>query len=374
MERWLREQIDLLRTKNLLREPHPPPAASALIDAATNDYLGLAGAAVSRETLNRWPNLAAGAGASRLVYGTQAPHEALEQALSHWVATPEALCLGSAYAANVGVIPALAAVGDLVISDELNHASIVDGCRLSRAEIKVVPHLELAAIEQTLRSRRPGTRALVVTEALFSMDGDAPDVAELRLLCDRYDAALIVDESHSLGVFGPEGAGRLADTGVRADVLVGGLGKAVGAQGGFVAGSAALRTWLWNRARPFVFSTAISPVLCGLLLLQIERCRAAETARLRLGALGKSLREELGARGVPTNFAAVGPIVPVLLGESSAAVEAAAKLRDQGFLVQAIRPPSVADGTARLRLTVHASWSSDVVPRLAAALERVCAA
>jgi 8-amino-7-oxononanoate synthase len=314
----------------------------------------------------------AGAGASRLVQGTTVEHLELEQALAQWVGLSAALLSSSAFGTNAGSIAALVGEGSLVVSDRLNHASIVDGCRLSRARVVVVPHLAVDAIEAALRDRSGREPAWVVTEGLFSMDGDSPDLIELRALCDRYGAGLYVDEAHSLGVFGPEGAGLAAELGVRVDALVAGLGKAVGVQGGFVAGSELLRTWLWNRARAFVFSTAPSPVLTRLTLAQVQATRAADQARAALLRRSLELREALGRLGLPV-VAGVGPIVPIVLGSNERALDAMRILRERRILVQAIRPPTVPVGEARLRLTVHADWPDNAVSRIVSALELACA-
>lgn len=380
MDEWLRARLVQLESGGLLRDPADSEvraqlehqAGSAVIDACSNDYLGLGARSVSRETMDRLLGASAGAGASRLVQGTMVEHLEVERALAEWVRAPAALLGSSAFATNVGSIPALVEPDSLVVSDRLNHASIVDGCRLSRGRVAVVPHLELAAVEAALRDRSGGAAAWVVTEGLFSMDGDSPDLPALRALCDRYGAGLYVDEAHSLGVLGPEGAGLAAEQGVRADALVAGLGKAVGAQGGFVAGSEPLRTWLWNRARAFVFSTAPSPLLSRLTLAQVEATRAAGDARAALARRSRELRDALERLGLPV-IAGNGPIVPVVLGSNERALRAMQLLREQRILAQAIRPPTVPLGEARLRLTAHADWPDDAVPRIARALELACA-
>jgi 8-amino-7-oxononanoate synthase len=298
----------------------------------------------------------------------------LEQELADWLGAEVSLGTTSAFAANVGLIPALTDRDTLVISDALNHASIVDGCRLSRARIVVTPHLDLEAIETALRARlSTETTAWVVMEALFSMDGESPDLPRLSGLCAEYRAGLILDEAHSLGVLGPSGAGLAREVCVAPDVVVAGLGKAVGSQGGVVATSRELREVLWNRARPFVFSTAISPALARLAVAQVRLARAADSARQRLLANSKALRAALRERGLPVSESAVGPIVPVVLGSNASAFRAMEVLRARGILVQAIRPPTVPEGAARLRITVHADWPDDAVPRLVEALEVACA-
>lgn len=380
MDDWLRARLSELEASGLLRDPQDAMAREALttvsgpalIDACSNDYLGLGARTVSRETLAALSCTRRGSGASRLVQGTFPEHLQAERALAGWVRLPAALLGLSAFAANAGSIPALVEQDSLLVSDRLNHASIVDGCRLARAKVVVTPHLDLGAVESALRSRSPSAPAWVLTEGLFSMDGDSPDLVALRVLCDRYGAGLYIDEAHSLGVVGPDGAGLAAHQGVTPDVLVAGLGKAVGSQGGFVAGSELLRTWLWNRARAFVFSTAPSPMLAHLICEQVLEAQSAHSARSRLIAHSSELRKALLERGLQVP-AGAGPIVPVLLGSSERALRAMAVLRQHGVLAQAIRPPTVPAGEARLRLTVHADWPEDAVPRIARALEIACA-
>lgn len=380
MKDWLRARLDELKEQQLLRDPADSEVQAnrrakgepPMLDACSNDYLGLGARTVSRETLQALEGSRVGAGAARLVQGNLPEHLELEQALAEWTGHEAALVSVSAFAVNAGLIPALSTPESLVVSDELNHASLIDGCRLARARLVVTPHLELDPVERALRERSVGSTALVVVESLFSMDGDSPDLPALRALCDRYGAWLVVDEAHALGVFGPEGAGLAAATGVRPDVLVGGLGKAVGAQGGFAAGSAELRTWLWNRSRPFVFSTAMSPLLCRATLEQVKATRAAEELRGALRQKSLALRRALQARNISV-LRSEGPIVPVLLGSNERALTAMALLREGGILAQAIRPPTVPVGAARLRLTVHADWPADAIPRIADALERACA-
>jgi 8-amino-7-oxononanoate synthase len=370
--------LDALERDGLLREPddgreRQRVAARAaelglpLLDATSNDYLGLAQRGVSRETSGR-----AGAGASRLIHGTAVEHLQLESELARWVGAESALLFASTYAANLGLISALGVEGSVIISDAANHASLIDGARLAKAEVVVVPHLRTAAVDAALRDASGATVCWVVTESYFSMDGDGPNLAELRRVCDEHDACLIVDEAHALGVFGSHGAGRCAELGVRPDILVGALGKAVGTHGGFVAGSSQLRRYLWNRARSFVFSTALSPAHAGLSLSQVRAAQEADDARARLHANAKALRAALAQAGftlVPGSF---GPIVSVILGTNERATVAAARLKSAGILAHAVRPPTVPVGSARLRLTVNGSMSADEIARLANALEAAC--
>lgn len=379
-ERFLQDTLDELSARTLLRDAdggrqraEALAAARELgvefIDASSNDYLGLARWVVSRETLNGMEGLSHGSGASRLIHGTREAHEELERELAEWVGLPRALLFTSGYAANVGLIAALGAPGTLLVSDALNHASIIDGCRLSKADVRVVPHLDLGAVERALRESSAKVR-WVVTESYFSMDGDGPDLRALAALCEREGAGLVVDEAHALGVFGPEGGGRCAEAGVVPDVLVGTFGKAVGLHGAFIAGTERLRSFLWNRARSFVFSTAPSPILARLALFHVKHLRQAEVERERLYSLTEAVRNTLQERGQPVLHGSFGPIVPVLTGSNERALEAARQLRTQGILTQAIRPPTVPPGTARLRVTVTAAHSPAQIQRLADTLVR----
>ncbi|HVY28001.1 MAG TPA: aminotransferase class I/II-fold pyridoxal phosphate-dependent enzyme [Polyangiaceae bacterium] len=383
MDRWAEQTLDELRSSGLFRDPvdsalhqHEAPGGGPWVDACSNDYLGLAARLVSRETMN---GARVGAAASRLVQGTFREHEALEAELANWVGTEACLMLPSAFAANVGLIPVLASdPKSLVVSDALNHASIVDGCRLARGRTVVTPHLSLDAVADALARRDPHAPAWVVTEGLFSMDGDSPDLARLRALCDRYEAGLVVDEAHSLGVLGPGGSGAAAAAGARADVYVAGLGKAIGGQGGMIACSAVMRSLLWNRARSFVFSTGVSPAFASLMLGQVRAAREADAERARLREHAAALRTALSrcplpASTVPSPTAAAGPIVPVLLGTNERAMLAMDQLRQRGVLAQAIRPPTVPVGQARLRLTAHADWPREAIERIAEGVEAACA-
>jgi 8-amino-7-oxononanoate synthase len=284
------------------------------------------------------------------------------------VGAESALLFSSGFAANLGAISALAGADSAVISDQLNHASMVDGCRLSRAQVAIVPHLDLGALETALARSTQFPVRWVVTESYFSMDGDGPNLQAVRALCDRYAAFLLVDEAHALGVFGPRGAGRCAEAEVRPDVLIGTLGKAVGTEGAFVAGSEVLRAWLWNRARSFVFSTAPSPASCALTLEHVKHAVGADGARERLHANARRLRDRLEAAGLSLVRNSFGPIVSVVVGSNDAAMELSAALRGAGMLVQPIRPPTVPVGFARVRITVSASFEAADVERLADAL------
>ena len=352
--RHLDAELAHLAEVGLLREPAVHRAAGIpLLDLCSNDYLGYAS-----EPSPASPGAdRSGAGASRLVSGNDRAHEEAEATLASWLGAEAALLFSSGYAANVGVLAALASPGDVIVSDALNHASIIDGCRLSGATVRVVPHRDAAAVDAVLAASTSARRRWVVTESYFSMDGDIPDLAALRAHCDRHDAALIVDEAHAFGVLGPRGTGLCADAGVRPDVLVGAAGKALGLQGAFVLGSRPLRLWLWNRARSFVFSTGVSPTLATAIQGRARRALADDAGRARLEASVRQLRDGLADLGVPGVRDGRGPVIPWVAGTPEQAVKLSARLREHGVLVQAIRPPTVPAGTSRLRITATARLS-----------------
>jgi 8-amino-7-oxononanoate synthase len=355
----LAHSLQALRDDGLFRERAAPTAADALT-FCSNDYLGLA----AREA----PPRPAGCGASRLVCGETEIHLELERALAAWLHMESSLVFSSGYAANVGVLSALASRGDLIVSDALNHASIIDGARLSRAEVAIVPHCDVGAVAAALAGPRRG-RAWVVTESYFSMDADGPDIRALRSVCDDHDAALIVDEAHALGVLGPDGRGRCAAAGVTPDVVVGTLGKSLGACGAFVAGSATLVEWLWNRARSFVFSTGLSPAIAEAARANLRISLDEPARRARVATASAHLRQGLARRGA--RLLGEGHIVPWVVGDVAGAVDLAATLRARGIHVVAIRPPTVPDGEARLRFTVTARHEEEDIERLLSVLDEV---
>jgi len=343
--RFLRAELDDLARKGLLRTPK----AAAGINVCSNDYLGFA-----REPLVA--TASSGAGASALVLGHTQAHADAEADLAAWLGHEAALLFSSGYAANVGVLSALASPGDLVLSDRLNHASIIDGCRLSRASVSVFEHADTASLRALLQERRASfRRCVVVSESYFSMDGDAPDLRQIRALADEFDAALVIDEAHAIGVWGDAGRGRCQLEEVKPDVLVGTMGKALGLHGAFVAGSAELRAYLWNKARSFVFSTAIAPALAELVSLRVAAVSAAASRRARLFETAKAFRQALSL--VSTAVLGQGPIIPWVLGNASRAAEGQSFLAARGVDGVAIRPPTVPSGAARLRLTAGA-WMS----------------
>lgn len=353
----LADRLARLEHQGLRRTRAPGPVEGDTL-FSSNDYLGLA------RTTAAGPS---GARASRLVAGDHVAHRELEAALATWLGVEATLLFSSGYAANVGVVAALASPGDLVVSDVLNHASLIDGARLSRARIEVTPHLDLAAVDAALAARTE-TTAFVLAESYYSMDADTPDLAGLREVCDRRNAFLILDEAHALGVLGPTGRGLSAAAGVAPDVLVGTFGKALGAQGAFAAGSAALADWLWNRARSFVFSTGLAPVLALAAHEALNRVSRDPSLAARATANARHLRGLLAGAGLPAS--GHGHIAPVVVGDATRATALARALADAGFHVPAIRPPTVPAGTARLRFTATASQEEPDFVRLDRALAR----
>jgi 8-amino-7-oxononanoate synthase len=345
-----------MEREGMLRQ-RDAPLPDGTLSFCSNDYLGLASTMAQPAR--------SGAGASRLLGGDRIEHVDLESALTGWLGLATALVFSSGYAANLGTLGALAGPGDLIVSDELNHASIIDGVRLSRARVIVIPHLRTEAVETALAGRREA-KAIVVTESYFSMDADSPDLRNLRALCDAYDALLVVDEAHALGVLGPSGTGLCAEANVEADAVVGTLGKALGAGGAFVAGHPLVTQWLWNRARAFVFSTGLSPVVARAALANLRI--AQSRPELRETALAMAAVFRAGLREIGIEPLGYGHIIPVPVGDVVRALSIAAGLRGCGIHALAVRPPTVPPGTSRIRFTVTAHTTESVIERALAAI------
>lgn len=336
----------------------------------SNDYLGLGGSPLVRAAKDGLAQDGVGAAASRLISGTHPVHLRAEDSLASWVGAPAALLFSTGYAANVGALSALLGRDDVAFSDRLNHASLIDGLRLSRARVHVYEHSRPAHLRELLRRHRAeGRRALIVSDSLFSMDGDLADPVALRSLADEYDAGLYVDEAHALGVMG-EGRGWCHHHGVRPDVLMGTLGKAFGVAGAFVAGSAALRSWLENRARSYVFSTAPPPALCHAIITSVRRVQEGQELRERVLRHAEVLRSRLRGAGwrVPEGRSM---IVPILIGDPERTMRLSASLLERGFFVQGIRPPTVPEGTSRLRLVPTAAHTDAQIEGLLRAFDEL---
>jgi 8-amino-7-oxononanoate synthase len=303
-----------------------------------------------------------------LIVGDLPEHRELEAALSAYLNMEAVLLFPSGYQTNLGVLAALAAPGDLVLCDHANHASIVDACRLSRARPSFYRHLDVSSAEKRLLSLAPAARRkILVTESLFGMDGDIAPLADLAALASKHGAALVVDEAHALGSLGPGGRGLCHEAGVTPDVLIGTLGKAFGSAGGFAAGSSILRKYLVNRSRTFIFTTAPPPPVAAAALAALDIIRGDE-GNARRNVLAERVLQFRSRLPPKARHLRQSPIFPIILGPDHAAVAASHALRARGFFVQPIRPPTVPDGTARLRITLSASHLPTDVDAFATAL------
>ena len=340
----------------------------------SNDYLGLSkhpalGAALT-SAIQASSRLASTG--SRLLSGHVAVWENLEEGFANYLDVEATLFFGSGYLANVGLLSSILRKQDTVFSDAANHASLIDGIRLSGCHKVIFPHLDLDYLEDALRENdvESGERFIVV-ESIFSMDGDTAPLKDLSSLAERYDAGLIVDEAHATGVVGPSGRGVVAASG-RSETVIASIhtcGKALASAGAFVAGSKTLKEFLINRARTFIYNTALPPYMAAQVAAGIKLAEAAEDERKRLGQIAELLRTRLQATGWDTGRSD-SQIVPVLLGTSDRALQTANSLRDEGFAVWALRPPTVPEGTARLRLSMTADTPPEAVENLAGALAR----
>jgi 8-amino-7-oxononanoate synthase len=341
-----------------------------LLNFASNDYLGLSQHPALREALidaaSRW---GVGATAAQLLGGRRDEHAALEEALARWTGRERALLFSDGWAANLGTIAALLDRKDVCVQDKLNHASLLDAARLAGCELKRYPHADIEGARRQLESA-PDAVAILATDGVFSMDGDVAPLRDLAALCREQHATLMVDDAHGLGVVGPDGAGSVAEAALTQDdapILMATLGKALGVAGAFVAGSAALIDALMQNARTFVYATAMPPALAAAARAAVDVARFETWRRDRLARLISHFRSVATARGLAL-LPSRTPIQPLVIGASDAALAVAAKLEAAGFYVPAIRPPTVPDGKARLRITLTALHTESDVERLANAI------
>lgn len=339
------------------------------VSFCSNDYLGLAADPRLQLAASEATSVSGfGAGASRLVAGTHSHHTELEKAIATYLTLPAALLFPTGYQANLGVFTALAGPQDLVVADRAVHASILDGCRLSRAKLAIYPHLDAEAADRHLRHLGPAKRRrFLVTESLFSMDGDFAPLQDLATIAASHDAALIVDEAHAIGSLGPGGRGLCAEHKVRPDILIGTFGKAFGTSGAFVAGTDDLRDYLINRSRTFIFTTGL-PVPIAAATTAALRIVAAPEGDDRRNLLTHRSTQLGTALSLPTR-SIPSPIVPITIGPDDQTLKAAAHLLSKGFFVQAIRPPAVREGTSRLRVTLSSLHTEEQVADLLAAID-----
>ncbi|CAL9599505.1 8-amino-7-oxononanoate synthase [Streptomyces sp. enrichment culture] len=368
---WIDEHAELRRRAGLVRSLRPRPADSPLLDLAGNDYLGLARhpevVAAASAAARRW---GAGATGSRLVTGTTELHAELEAELADFCGFEAALVFSSGYAANLAAVTALTDRGTLVVSDAANHASLIDGCRLSRAETAVVPHSDPGAVGKALDGF--AGRAVAVTDSVFSVDGDAAPLAELAAVCRGHGAALLVDDAHGLGVLGDGGRGALHAAGLAGDpdvVATATLSKALGSQGGAVLGPARVIDHLVNTARTFVFDTGLAPAAAGAALAALRLLRAEPGRAARVREVATGLYERLAGAGLDATRPDAA-VVSVRAPSPEAAVRWAAGCRGAGLAAGCFRPPSVPDGISRLRLTARADLTEAELDAAAATVTR----
>ena len=370
------ERDGLKRLRRTLEAPCGPLArvdGRELISFCSNDYLGLADDPALIDAAcagaKQW---GVGSGASHLVSGHFSPHDELEERLAAFSGFPRALLFSTGYMANLGIVVALVGRGDVVFADKLNHASLIDAVQLSRADHERYPHGDLDALERLLATSK-AKRKLILTDAVFSMDGDLAPLPRLLQLAERFDAWLVVDDAHGFGVLGEHGGGSLSHFDIPANpriVYMGTLGKAAGASGAFVAGSETVIEWLLQRARTYIFTTGSSPIIACALLASLELIRSGDERRRHLHRLAQRLRDGLaGSRWqlMPSPTA----IQPVIIGDNHEALKVAKTLFERGLWVPAIRPPTVPKGTARLRVSLSAAHSETHVQLLVEALREV---
>ncbi|MBK8182553.1 MAG: 8-amino-7-oxononanoate synthase [Candidatus Competibacteraceae bacterium] len=368
----------LLRRRRTLDAPCGPAAlvdGQQVVAFCSNDYLGLANhpaiVAAVRAAAEHW---GVGSGASHVVSGHLRPHDALEERLATFVGRERALYFTTGYMANLAIVPTLVERNDAIFADRLNHASLIDAALLARAQHVRFPHGDMAVLAERLAQSR-ARRKLILTDAVFSMDGDLALLPELLALAERFDAWLVVDDAHGFGVLGPQGRGSIAHCNLPPSprlILMGTLGKAAGVSGAFVAGDRRVIDWLMQRARPYIFTTASSPLLAAALLVSIDLIERGDDRRAHLRQLIDRLRS--GLAGLPWRLLpSLTAIQPLLIGENAAAVQLSERLFARGLWAPAIRPPTVPIGTARLRISLSAAHADAQIDALVAAL-RDCAA
>ena len=345
-------------------------AGREVILLSSNDYLGLAThPEVVRAAIQATEHYGAGSGASRLVSGTLPSHTHLETALAAFKGTEAALLFGAGYLANIGVIPSLIGPGGLILADRLCHASLIDGCRLSRADFRVFRHRDCAHLETLLRRRRTNRSTLIITEGLFSMDGDLAPLSDLASLAERYEATLYVDDAHGTGIMGPTGRGTIEHFGLeqRIPFHMGTLSKALGSHGAYIVGPNDVIQYLVNVARPFIFTTALPPAIAAAAATAVAVIQREPERRTRLWSNRQRLfdgMQTLGFRMTQT----VSPILPILVGDAATASALAERLLTHGIYASAIRPPTVPEETSRIRFTVTSEHTAEQIDEALAAL------
>ncbi len=368
------DELNALKDHALLREyrtienaqgPFVQITGKTYLSFCSNNYLGLANhpkikqAAIAAINQYGW-----GAGASRLVSGNMTLHQELERKIAEFKDAEAALLFPTGYMANVGALCALVAKGDIIIGDKLNHASIIDGCRQSGAAFRVYPHNNISQLEKLLQKSSIFRRRLVVTESVFSMDGDTAPLPEIVEIAKRYDAIIMIDDAHAMGVFGRHGKGMIEHYGLegKIDVIMGSLSKAIGSIGGFIAGSKHLIDFLKNKARSFIYTTALPPAVCAASLAGLALLQDDTSLIDKLWKNINYLKSQLSK--FANNIAVESPVVPIIIGSAENALHLSTKLYQNGILIPAIRPPTVPAGTSRLRISLMADHSESDIDRL----------
>lgn len=375
-------ELSQLETQHLLRKPIIIESYQGskitinnrnLLLMCSNDYLGLSQhPALKEAALSAMERYGFGSGASRLISGTSVIHQELEHKLSQFKKSESTILFNSGYAANTGVIPALAQEGDMVFSDSLNHASIIDGCRLSRASVRIYRHKDMNHLEKLLKEFSHARRNLIVTDGVFSMDGDIAPIPDLVALSEQYNALLMVDDAHGTGVLGKSGRGTVEHFGMegRVPIQMGTLGKALGSYGAYVSGNKDLIDLLVNRSRSYMYSTALPPAVCAASIAAIktiennpEMKERLWSNRERFTAGLKSLQIDIGSSETP--------IIPLMIGDTEQAMKVGVKLFESDIFATAIRPPTVPEGTSRIRMTLMACFSDHDIDMALAAVNKV---
>ncbi len=371
---FIEEELKEIKGKGLYRSlrliegeqgPEVSLEGKRVVMLCSNNYLGLANHPRLKEAaIEAVKKYGIGSGASRLISGNMELHEELERKIAGFKYTEAALAFSSGYFCNIGVIDCLMGKGDLILSDEFNHASIVDGCRLSRAQVRIYPHKDLNVLEEELKRLKGYRRKLIVTDGVFSMDGDLAPLPEIVELANKYEAMTMVDEAHATGVMGEGGRGCVEYFGLegKIDIQMGTLGKALGCSGAYVAGERELIDYLINRARSFIFTTALPPPVCAAAIAAIDIVTQDHQLRNRLWENTKFFREGLSQTELPVGKSET-PIIPIVIGESSTTMRMCEILLQRGIYAQGIRPPTVPEGSSRIRTTVMATHNREHLNR-----------
>lgn len=379
---FLERELKSIKENGLYRDLHTIDGAQdaevvingkKAVVLCSNNYLGLANHPhVKGAMIEAIERFGCGSGASRLVSGNMRPHGELEERIAAFKGTESALVFNSGYHANIGIIASLATQGAVIFSDAFNHASIIDGCRLSRAKVVVYPHRDLDYLEEELKRHKNFGMRIIITETVFSMEGDIAPLHEIVGLAGRYHAIVVVDEAHATGIFGENGGGitELFQLRDRVDVQMGTLGKALGAFGAYVAGSRSLINFIINRARSFIFSTGIPPALCAAAEASLEVMGREPERRLRLWDNVHYFKNGLERIGVKTN-GVVSPVIPLIIGDEDRTLKASMSLLKKGVFIQGIRPPSVPRNKSRLRIAIMATHTIEHLERGIRALEGI---